>query len=547
MIKRCRLFRVILFLLIMVFSFASCGGGKDDELPKKHTEESKKDKDEKTKNDNGKKETIEVVSKQEDSLLVAKSEEPFDFCTKYKEDYYYEWDENNGITIYTENSGSIPYVLVWNSSNEKMTAQTLLEDDCRDFFFRYGDDLLYTGDITEYSYGDKKLQGVLLRYKLDAYEIECLRLVDESPRKGYVLYTAKYISKSPEGGESEVARMKENTLDALNTAVKYFHTDRDFYEKDFQNGEEYIEVVPSIAKTMQYETYYDSWFNVEIPKGFRVESGSFNNSAAAFTIRVYDPENPDIQFFTALETIWFKSEKDYTKLRNYPLAGDAFDGLPYLISGADPLREMYENFNVFRDSAYGYYVSLPTMNGWREIESFGTTPLGGELIRGSYTNEDGKEIEGIFTGRWANGISMYGYNYPGAFYSPMFYTAPAGEFAEWAEILNYCLNSFAYTESYMDQFYKEESSTMKSFEANTKIYNETSDMIASSWNERQTTYDIASAKSSDATLGYDRIYDTETGEVYRVEVGFMDSYNGTKYESITEDMYSLPISGYIYK
>ena len=34
------------------------------------------------------------------------------------------------------------------------------------------------------------------------------------------------------------------------------------------------------------------------------------------------------------------------------------------------------------------------------------------------------------------------------------------------------------------------------------IANDISDMITSSWNARQTTYDIISAKQSDAILGY---------------------------------------------
>ena len=34
------------------------------------------------------------------------------------------------------------------------------------------------------------------------------------------------------------------------------------------------------------------------------------------------------------------------------------------------------------------------------------------------------------------------------------------------------------------------------------------------WENRQTTYDIMSQKQSDATLGYERVYNTDTGEIY---------------------------------
>ena len=45
-----------------------------------------------------------------------------------------------------------------------------------------------------------------------------------------------------------------------------------------------------------------------------------------------------------------------------------------------------------------------------------------------------------------------------------------------------------------------------------------------------------SQKQSDATLGYERVYDTETGEVYRATNGFTDVYDGKRYETLTEDV-----------
>lgn len=53
-------------------------------------------------------------------------------------------------------------------------------------------------------------------------------------------------------------------------------------------------------------------------------------------------------------------------------------------------------------------------------------------------------------------------------------------------------------------------------------------------------------KQSDATLGYERICDTETGEIYKAENGWSDGYHGDRYQLVSEDsMYLEPISGYI--
>lgn len=52
---------------------------------------------------------------------------------------------------------------------------------------------------------------------------------------------------------------------------------------------------------------------------------------------------------------------------------------------------------------------------------------------------------------------------------------------------------------------------------------------------------------SDATLGYERVYDTDTGEIYKAYNGFTDDYDGQKYKSISEEMYTEKTSGYIEK
>ena len=72
-------------------------------------------------------------------------------------------------------------------------------------------------------------------------------------------------------------------------------------------------------------------------------------------------------------------------------------------------------------------------------------------------------------------------------------------------------------------------------------------MIMDTWNKRSNSYDIISQKQSDATLGYERVYDTETNEVYKAYNGFTDVYQGNRYQPITDDMYKAPISGYIEK
>ena len=126
-------------------------------------------------------------------------------------------------------------------------------------------------------------------------------------------------------------------------------------------------------------------------------------------------------------------------------------------------------------------------------------------------------------------------------------TAPDEDFNNWQGILDYCLSTLTFSDEFLRGFNNEESTLVSTIKANQQVYNEMSDMIMDSWEKRNNSYDIISQKQSDATLGYERVYDTETNEVYKAYNGFTDDYTGERYKSITDDMYTAPISGYIEK
>ena len=124
-------------------------------------------------------------------------------------------------------------------------------------------------------------------------------------------------------------------------------------------------------------------------------------------------------------------------------------------------------------------------------------------------------------------------------------TAPDSEFNNWQSILDNSLSTLVFSDKFVNEFNKEESNILTTIQANQRVYDEISDMIMDSWEKRNNSYDIISQKQSDATLGYERVYDTETGDVYKAYNGFTDDYKGERYKSITDDMYTSTISGYI--
>ena len=184
------------------------------------------------------------------------------------------------------------------------------------------------------------------------------------------------------------------------------------------------------------------------------------------------------------------------------------------------------------------------------MEVLGQSPFGGDVLRAHITNADGELLQGIFTASVVDNGSyyMYGYDFaPLSSYHNIMMYAPDDDFNNWQEIYEHCIGTITFSDSFMTGFNKEQQVNVATVQANAKIYDEITDMIMDSWEKRNTSYDIISQKQSDATLGYERVYDTDTGEVYRAYNGFTDGYTGTKYQPVTDDMYASTISGYIEK
>ena len=181
-----------------------------------------------------------------------------------------------------------------------------------------------------------------------------------------------------------------------------------------------------------------------------------------------------------------------------------------------------------------------------------------ELLRATFT-EDGREGEGMFAAtvvdfgpvQIAAGAPS-GYQIPSAdggyymAYNIMAVTAAKDTLIEWEDVLTQCMGTLEYSQAYVQsvqQAGQEQVAQAMQFSANG---NAVLDGIMSSWEARSTSQDIISQKQSDATLGYERVYDTQTGEIYRAENGWSDTYQGGRYEPVTDDsMYTEPISGYI--
>lgn len=58
------------------------------------------------------------------------------------------------------------------------------------------------------------------------------------------------------------------------------------------------------------------------------------------------------------------------------------------------------------------------------------------------------------------------------------------------------------------------------------------------------TNSASAQKYGDSMLGYDRLYDLETGQTYRAEYGFWEEYDKNREKYANQNLQMVPDSGY---
>lgn len=319
-----------------------------------------------------------------------------------------------------------------------------------------------------------------------------------------------------------------------------------------------VKISKSETSSITYEPYDNGLISLNIPKGWKIDIAPFDY--IHYTFKLYNPSDSNYMLLFTMKLEGFNKSEAARNWQKKYYPNVMFAKTPVISSKTTEgfykvWNETAEYVNK-NDAKSNFY---PKMNSFKVIQNIGKSPIGGDILRATFKDSNSKLVQGLFTASVKDVGSYYVNSNPFNLtskkidvwtlnvYNIILMTAPDEEFNNWQGILDKCLSSLQFSDKFVSGFNKEEASILSTIKANQKVYDQISDMIMDSWEKRNNSYDITSQKQSDATLGYERVYDTETGDIYKAYNGFTDDYKGDRYKSITDDMYTSAVSGYIEK
>jgi hypothetical protein len=289
---------------------------------------------------------------------------------------------------------------------------------------------------------------------------------------------------------------------------------------------------------LDLESFNGGFFSLDKPKDWSLITAG---SCASFAFLASDQSEPlkQIFYFGEVGPVYLSEQQrqidyQYMSMGGYP---STWIDMPvvYPLTPSNFLKQFHQ---IAKSKlAQGFMPQFPRLENFKVISSAAQPgPISGattELVRALFT-QGGKLGEGLFlatvapmlpfTGGPGGGIG-YGFCIVGI-------AAPQKEFRTLEATLSKSIASFTISQSYVQNCMAQQAQTYKGILKAGKTLSEASDIIMQGWENRNRTEDILSEKYSDATLGRERLYDPNSGEVYEFENGFYDKYklDQNKYE-----------------
>lgn len=320
------------------------------------------------------------------------------------------------------------------------------------------------------------------------------------------------------------------------------------------SGED-IEIAKPDCADISTETYEDNALTMTVPSGWTVET---YGSMGEYSIRCFDPADKSRQIFCygCLSPILKSKEakewyRQYSQATGGGYGSDLFAPAVVLSSGrATDIFKKFDKLTEYVNTIGSQYSNFkyPVMDSFKVIEEIPySTPMASYAkdegcIRATFDSEEGTFSEGLFA---ATLVDAGSYEYFGADTMPLAVycatgvSASAEDFLIMQDMLLECVNSISFKDSFIQQA-NAYSNSVKAASLNYAAQvNSAIDSYMQSWENRQITNDRIAEKQSDAILGYDRLYDSSTGETYRAETGWYEMYDADRGSYSNTDIYMV--------
>ena len=143
-----------------------------------------------------------------------------DFASRVSANIGSEWVDDDGLYVYTQSEGSIPYVLIYRADSGPLNLQRYFKDIFTPYMRdRYGSDLVGILEYESYPLAGWEMTGVKYTYLVEGHIVDLLRvggMWDDVP----VFFGAKYLQGKD-----------EETLAALEELVANFQPDAHYYDE----------------------------------------------------------------------------------------------------------------------------------------------------------------------------------------------------------------------------------------------------------------------------------------------------------------------------
>lgn len=297
------------------------------------------------------------------------------------------------------------------------------------------------------------------------------------------------------------------------------------------------------STTIEYETFKNNLFQIDIPKDWKVEIAITDNEH--YTFKIYNPNDENYVFFFSIRNDGFLKTSKAKNLYVKEKPDASSSKLPSLEDRTS--RYYYSVWNVISSVNSTKAFSFPIFDNLTNVEIIGNTNDNNDIITGDVTSPSGKTLKGIFIAKLVDTGTNYVKNQEGvqidigfvSVYDTIFFLSPKDNFINWEPVYIKMLNTLTFSKEYTSSLTDE--LILKSV----NTYSDLGTQINKSWKKRNQENAIKEEKNIDKKLGYERVYDKKTGNIYKVKNGFTLSYDGNRYEMITDDMYEKPITGYI--